>query len=123
MDISVDGSRSKRMLIDLQLIHFHPTQCKRFAVLSIRDGRGSIIPQGGPPMGLSVAVIQTLSAFIIFVAGYLVLLIMIICLLVLASCIYKDGRLLRAYTVRPACRDRNWPAAENGLHQGAVVQR
>jgi hypothetical protein len=53
-------------------------------------------------MGLSVAVIQTLSAFIIFVAGYLVLLIMIICLLVLASCIYKDGRLLRAYTVRPA---------------------
>jgi hypothetical protein len=67
-------------------------------------------------MGFPVAVIQTLSAFTIFVAGYLVLLIMIICLLVVASCIYKGGRLLKAYTVRPACGGRDWPLAEKGLH-------
>ncbi len=45
-------------------------------------------------MSFPVTVIQTLSAFIIFVAGYLMLLVSIICALVLASCIYEGGRII-----------------------------
>jgi hypothetical protein len=71
-------------------------------------------------MSFSVTVIQTLSAFVIFVAAYLVVLVAIICGLVLASCIHKGGRLMKAYTLRTACRDRDWSLAEDGLHH---VQR
>ena len=45
-------------------------------------------------MSFPVIVIQTLSAFVIFVAGYLMLLVSIICALILASCIYKGGRII-----------------------------
>ena len=51
-------------------------------------------------MSFPVAVLQTISAFVIFVAGCLMLFASIICALVLASCIYKGGRTIKAYTVR-----------------------
>lgn len=51
-------------------------------------------------MSFSVTVIQTVAAFIIFVAGYVMLLVSIICVSVLASCIYKGGRFMKAYTLR-----------------------
>jgi hypothetical protein len=70
-------------------------------------------------MNIPVTVIQTFSALLIFVAGYLILLVSIICALVLASCVYKGGRLLRAYTVRPACR----LLAQGGLRQRSIAQR
>lgn len=70
-------------------------------------------------MSIPVTVIQTFSALLLFVAGYLILLVSIVCALVLASCIYKGGRLLRAYTVRPACRS----LVQGGLHQRPVAQR
>lgn len=52
------------------------------------------LPDKGGSMSFPVAVIQTLSAFVIFVAGYLVLFVSIICALVLASCIYQGGRII-----------------------------
>ena len=45
-------------------------------------------------MSFPVIVIQTLSAFVIFVAGYLMLLVSIICVFILANCIYKGGRII-----------------------------
>ena len=45
-------------------------------------------------MSFPVTVIQTLSAFVIFAAGYLMLLLSIICATVLASCIYEGGRII-----------------------------
>jgi hypothetical protein len=51
-------------------------------------------------MSFAVTVMQTLSAFIIFVAGFLMLLVATLCAVVLASGIYKGGQLMRAYTVR-----------------------
>ena len=53
-------------------------------------------------MSFAVTVMQTLSAFIIFVAGFLMVLIATICVVVLASGIYKGGQLVRAYTVKTA---------------------
>jgi hypothetical protein len=70
-------------------------------------------------MSIPVTVIQTFSALLLFVAGYLILLVSIVCALVLASCIYKGGRLLRAYTVRPACR----LLVQAGFRQRSVAQR
>jgi hypothetical protein len=70
-------------------------------------------------MSLAVTLMQTLSAFVIFVAGYLVVLVAAICVVVLASGIYKGGQLVKAYTVRIACQ----PSAEDGRHQRAGVQR
>jgi len=60
----------------------------------------SLLNKGGA-VNFPVAVLQTISAFVIFVAGYLMLLVSIICALVLASCIYKGGQIVQAYTVRP----------------------
>jgi len=74
-------------------------------------------------MSFPISMIQTLSAFVIFVAAYIALLVATICVLVLASCIYKGGRLMKAYTVRPVCRDRDWSMAKDGLHQRAEVHR
>jgi hypothetical protein len=54
----------------------------------------------GTAMSFVVTLMQTLSAFVIFVAGYLVFLVAIICAVVLASGIYKGGQLMKAYTVR-----------------------
>ena len=45
-------------------------------------------------MSFPVTVIQTLSAFVIFAAGYFVLLVSIICVLFLASSIYEGGRII-----------------------------
>ena len=67
-------------------------------------------------MSFPVTMIQTLSAVAIFAAGYLVLLVAAIFVLVLASCIYKGGRLLKAYTVRTANRDRDGSLENDGLH-------
>jgi hypothetical protein len=49
-------------------------------------------------MGFPLVVIQTLSAFVIFVAGYLLLFVMIVCVLALVACVYKGGCLAKAYT-------------------------
>jgi len=51
-------------------------------------------------MNFPVTVLQALSAFVIFVAGYLMFFASIICALILATCIYKGGRIIKAYTVR-----------------------
>ena len=51
-------------------------------------------------MSFPVTVLQTLSAFVIFVAGYLMLFASIIGTVVLASCVYEGSRFIRAYTVR-----------------------
>ena len=77
----------------------------------------------GDSMSFPVTAIQTLAAFAIFAAGYLVLLVAAIFVLVLASCIYRGGRLMNAYTVRTANRDRDWSLENDGLHQGVRVQR
>jgi hypothetical protein len=47
-----------------------------------------------------VTVIQTVSATAIFVAGYLGVFTVAVFILVLASCIYKGDRLMRAYGAR-----------------------
>jgi hypothetical protein len=52
------------------------------------------LPNKGESMSFPVIVIQTLAAFAIFVAGYFMLLVSIICVLVLAGCIYKGGRII-----------------------------
>lgn len=49
-------------------------------------------------MGFPLVVIQTLSAFVIFLAGYLLLFVMFACVLALIACIYKGGCLAKAYT-------------------------
>lgn len=51
-------------------------------------------------MSFPVTVIQTLSATVIFVVGYLALFAAVIFMLVLASCIYKCARLTNAYRAR-----------------------
>jgi hypothetical protein len=51
-------------------------------------------------MNFPVAVLQTLSAFVIFIAGYFLLFASIICALVLASSMYTGGRFLKAYAMR-----------------------
>lgn len=70
-------------------------------------------------MTLAVTVLQTLSAFVIFVAGYLTLLVATVCMLVLATCVYKGGRLIKAYMVRIASQS----LLEKGQHQRTVVQQ
>ena len=57
---------------------------------------------GETAMNFAATVMQTLAAFFIFLAGYLVLLVATICVVVLASGIYKGGQLVKAYTVRSA---------------------
>jgi hypothetical protein len=47
-------------------------------------------------MSFAVTVMQTLSAFVIFVAGFVVLLVAIICAVVLASGIYHVVRLAKS---------------------------
>jgi hypothetical protein len=54
-------------------------------------------------MSFAVTIIQTLSAFAIFVAGYVMLLISVVCAVVLASCLHKGVRLMRAFIARSAC--------------------
>lgn len=57
-------------------------------------------------MGFPLVLIQTLSAFVIFVAGYLLLFVLSACALALIACIYKGGCLAKAYTVTHIYRDR-----------------
>ena len=57
---------------------------------------------GETAMSFAVIVMQTLAAFVIFLAGYLVLLVATICVVVLATGIYKGGQLVKAYSVRSA---------------------
>jgi hypothetical protein len=57
-------------------------------------------------MGFPLVLIQTLSAFVIFVAGYLLLFVIFACVLALIVCIYKGGCLAKAYTVTRIHRDR-----------------
>ena len=56
----------------------------------------------GGAMSFAVTVIQTLSALVIFVVGYVTLLISVVCAVVLASCLYKGVRLTRAFIARSA---------------------
>ena len=58
-------------------------------------------------MDFLTALLQMISAFVIFVAGYLVLMVSVIVSFVLATCIYKGGCLARAYTVKSASLDHN----------------
>jgi hypothetical protein len=51
-------------------------------------------------MSFAVTVMQTLSAFVIFVAACGVLFVATICTVVLAAGIYKVCQLIRAYTIR-----------------------
>jgi hypothetical protein len=55
-------------------------------------------------MSFAVTVMQTLSAFVIFAAGFVVLLVATICAAVLAGGIYKACQLMRAHTVRTPCQ-------------------
>jgi hypothetical protein len=62
-------------------------------------------------MSFAITVIQTLSAFVIFAAGFFALLIAAVCVLVLGSGIYKGGRLVTAYAVRTTKTgiENKWP--------------
>ena len=51
------------------------------------------------------ALLQPISALLIFAAGYLVLLFFVVICFVIASCFYKCGSLARAYTVRSLSLD------------------
>jgi hypothetical protein len=55
----------------------------------------------------SLPQIQTIAAFLIFVAGYLVLMLFVVICFVIATCVYKGGCLARAYTVRSASLDHS----------------
>jgi hypothetical protein len=55
-------------------------------------------------MSFAVTVMQTLSAFVIFAAGFVALLVATICAAVLAGGIYKVCQLTWAYTVRTSCQ-------------------
>jgi hypothetical protein len=71
-------------------------------------------------MSFPVSVIQTLSATVIFVAGYLVLFTVAIFILVLASCIYRGGRLMKAYMTRTGYQDR--VVADTLPHRAGIHQ-
>jgi hypothetical protein len=51
------------------------------------------------------ALLQPISALLIFAAAYLVLLSFVVLCFVIASCFYKCGSLARAYTVRSLSLD------------------
>ena len=53
------------------------------------------------------ALLQPISALLIFAAGYLVLLFSVVICFVIASCFYKCGSLARAYTVRSLSLDHS----------------
>ncbi len=56
-------------------------------------------------MNILFALLQTISAFVIFVLGYLVLMLFVVVCFAIAACVYKGGCLARAYTVRSASLD------------------
>lgn len=68
-------------------------------------------------MSFAVTVIQTLSALVIFVVGYVMLLISVGCAVVLASCLYKGVRLMSVFTARSACH----ALAGDGLRQRSAL--
>ena len=55
----------------------------------------------------SLLQIQTIAAFLIFVAGYLVLMLSVVLCFVTVTCVYKGGCLARAYTARSASLDHS----------------
>jgi hypothetical protein len=71
-------------------------------------------------MHFPVAVLQTLSAFVIFVAGYLILMASIICVSVLASFIYTSGRFMKAYAARNFRHATPRIASEAGSFDGGA---
>jgi hypothetical protein len=52
-----------------------------------------------------IALTQTLAAFCIFVAGYLVLMLSVVICFFIGTCVYKVGCLGRAYKARSALLD------------------
>jgi hypothetical protein len=55
----------------------------------------------------SLPQIQTIAAFLIFIAGYLVLTLSVVMCFVIATCICKGTSLALAYTVRSASLDHH----------------
>jgi hypothetical protein len=51
-------------------------------------------------MDFLTALLQTVAAFCIFVAGSLVLMLAVIICFILGTCLYKGGCMARAYTAR-----------------------
>jgi hypothetical protein len=78
-------------------------------------------------MDFPITLLQTISAFLIFVFGFLVLMFSVVVSFTIAICVYKGGCLARAYKVRSASLDRDVNSqAANGTDSasgpGAVLR-
>src|SRR5580700_4085683 len=58
-------------------------------------------------MALPITLLQTISAFLMFVFGFLVLMVSLVVGFAIAICVYTGGCLTRAYTVRSASLDHS----------------
>jgi hypothetical protein len=64
--------------------------------------------------------LQMISAFVMFVAAYLVLMVSVVICFAIGACVYKGGCLARAYTVRSASLDRS--DTESASRLGTVLR-
>jgi hypothetical protein len=56
-------------------------------------------------MDFLFALLQTISAIVVFVVGYLALLVSVVICFAIATCVYRGGCLAWAYTVKSASLD------------------
>lgn len=69
-----------------------------------------------------IALLQTISAFVVFIVGYLALLLSVVICFALATCVYRGGCLAWAYTVKSTSLDHNVVSQVAGEKDSASQQ-